>query len=104
MRSTPPTGEWAKRRAIYQFFGVKNRDFDDNSLLFVQNGDKIGRFEAVKGYRRRPSELVFCVVFLQALCLFEGDRDHAAMLWRDEIADLHHALVEAAEMWPGRSE
>ena len=34
MRSTPPTDEWAKRRAIHQFFGDKNRDFDAISLFF----------------------------------------------------------------------
>ena len=34
VRSTPPPDEYAKRRAIHQFFGDKNRDFDAISLFF----------------------------------------------------------------------
>ena len=40
MRSTPPTDEYAKRRAIHQFFGDKNRDFDDISLFFRKTASK----------------------------------------------------------------
>jgi len=34
VRSTPPTDEYTKRRAIHQFFGDKNSDFDAISLFF----------------------------------------------------------------------
>ena len=40
VRSTPPTDEYAKRRAIHQFFGDKNRDFDAISLFFRKTATK----------------------------------------------------------------
>jgi len=40
VRSTPPTGEWTKRRAVHQFFGDKNRDFDAISLFFRKTATK----------------------------------------------------------------
>jgi len=40
VRSTPPTDEWAKRRAIHQFFGDKNSDFDAISLFFRKTATK----------------------------------------------------------------
>ena len=40
VRSTPPTDEWAKRRATHQFFGDKNRDFDAISLFFRKTASK----------------------------------------------------------------
>ena len=40
VRSTPPTDEYAKRRAIHQFFGDKNSDFDAISLFFRKTATK----------------------------------------------------------------
>ena len=70
VRSTPPTDEYAKRRAIHQFLGDKNSDFDAISLFFRKTASKssdlnpfmvVADFQQVDPSNERQNTLSFWV-------------------------------------------